>query len=64
MKQGVGQGETVLFNITATAFWLLRSVLDAVNKTPVLCEVLYVLILQGHVKIASLSFVLQAAVCE
>lgn len=49
-KQGVGQGETFLIHLMATAFGLLRTMLNTINKTPILCEIFYILILQGACK--------------
>lgn len=56
VKQGVGQEEALLIHVTATAFGLL-SMLNAVNKTPNSLGVLYILILQGYVNIASLKVI-------
>ena len=73
MKRGVGQGETFLIRLMAAAFGLLRTMLNAINKTPVLREIFYILILQGVFQNSVsesdqrrlfLSFVLLVAVCE
>lgn len=57
----------------ATAFGLLRTVLNTINETPILCEMFYILTLQracqnrvseSDQRRILLSFVLVLAVCE